>query len=321
MNIVPFKARAVTPAGCIANLSRQYLQELAILNYAVNTIQARQIDLEQFAGYLERNDVKFVQHVTIELVDRFMVDLIQGEGSSPRTATRKLDTVKCLLKFAVKRSMVPKNVADDVTPPRFVSKRIIAPDEDAILRMIEAIPKDTTLGIRNRAMFTLTYDAALRVSSLCNLDIHDPDNPPRCAIRPNGLIDYLAKGGRSEQSFCDQITLKRIEDWLSVRQRFTHHDSPPALFLSQRGFRIGRATVLAALKKAAKAVGVKGMTMHKLRHRRGGEVTEKVGLRAASSLLGHVNPTVTANVYGHQSAERTRHQVRTLCPVKWADEV
>ena len=51
-----------------------------------------------------------------------------------------------------------------------------------------------------------------------------------------------------------------------------------------------------------------------------GEVIEKAGLRAASSLLGHLNPTVTANVYGHLSAERTRHQVRTLAPVKWPNE-
>ena len=316
-NVLAFVPRPITLAGDTVTLATQWLQELALLNYASSTIEARKTDLQQFIGFCVQRDVTLVQHITPALIKDFILSLLAGEKNSPRTAARKLDSVRMFLKFCVSRGLIKRNPADDVAAPRFTPGRVIAPDESAILKIIAGIPDDCPRGIRDNALYTLAYDSALRISALCDLDVHDPDNPPRAAVRPNGLIDYVAKGGRLKQSFCDKHTMRALDRWLAVRHHFARPDSPPALFLSNRGQRINRASVLANLKKYAKAAGVDHITAHHLRHARARQVIENAGLRAASSLLGHVNPTVTQNVYGHQAAERTRHQVRTLCPIDW----
>jgi len=316
-SVVAFTPRAVTLPGDIVSLCQQYLTDMAVKNYQPNTLTAYRIDLEQFTGYCGQRDVSLVQHVTNQLIDDYLTALLQGEGLRPRTVARKLETLRGLLRFSVRRGLISTNPGDDVTPPRWHTAPVIAPDADVCMNIIESIAVDTPLGIRDRALFTLMYEGALRVSSLINLDLHDPNNPPANAVRPNGLINYVAKGGRAETSCCGEVALRRLDAWLRIRHGFANRNTGLALFISMRGLRISRASVLARIKLHAEAINVTDMTNHKLRHRRGGEVLEKAGVRAASSLLGHKSPSVTMNVYGHHDPERTRHQVRELAPVEW----
>lgn len=314
-NVIAFNPRPVTLPGDLIAVARQYLEQLQAAGRARETLRAYRTDLEQLAGYCRGRGITLVQHVSAAVLDDFVQALVQGEGVTARTAARKLAVVKGLCTWCIKRGMLQRNPVDETTPVHFVGRRVIAPEGEAIMRMINAIPTDTPLGRRDRAMLLLAYDAALRISALVSLDVHDGERPPKYTVSPGGVVRYRAKGGRAEDSVCGDDTLAALAEWLRVRERFVRRASPPALFLSERGTRLTRAAMHYRIKLHGKAAGMPQLHMHLLRHRRGGELIDSLGPRHAQALLGHKRMSTTVDVYGHQSAERLREQIRARCPV------
>ncbi|MBD3609927.1 MAG: site-specific integrase, partial [Gammaproteobacteria bacterium] len=150
-------SKRVAIPGDLVVLAQQYLTDLQIRNYSEHTVRAYTNDLEQFVGFAHQMDITLAQHVTGQTLDDFTAGLISGNGVNPRTAARRLETVRALFKFAIKRRILNRNPVEDATPVKFVPAKIIAPDEDVLMDMINAIPDDTVFGIRDRAMFYLMY--------------------------------------------------------------------------------------------------------------------------------------------------------------------
>lgn len=315
--LATFTPRAVNLPGDLETLARQYLAHLATRRYSANTLLAYRRDLEQFVGYMTGRDVTLIQLVTTRLIEEFTDALLMGEGNSPRTVQRKRESVKGMFRFAIARGLVPQaaNPCDALTPVKVVPAKRVAPDAAAIRALIEGIPADSPLGIRDRALFRLMFDAALRVGGVISLDVHDPANPPAHAVRPTGVVHYLAKGGKTKETVCDDVTLAWIARWLEARDRFARHTSPPALFLTDRGDRFTRHGILARLKLWGAKVGMPGIFNHLLRHRRIGDVLAELDLYAANYLAGHERLSTTADIYGAQAPERIRARIRNQAPV------
>lgn len=304
--------RAVAPPGQLEPLALRYLAWCQARHYAQNTIHAYRNDLGQLVGYLHGRDCTFIQHVTTALIDGFVDALLQGEGVAPRTAARKLDVARGFFRWAVRTGHLGADPCTNAAPVRFITRRVVAPDESAILGMIADIPEGGLIGLRDKAMFRLMYDAALRVSALCGLDIYDPDRPPRSHVAPDGTVHYRAKGGRDEVSVCGDETLRLLDAWQDRRHRFARGNGSPALFLSGHGHRISREVLHQRIKYWGRQAGMPAIHCHLLRHRRAGEVLDHPagGLRLASAMLGHRNISTTIDTYGHQRAEHLRHQLR-----------
>lgn len=320
MNVVDlpqFTPRAVTLPGNIATVCTHYLAQLSARGYSPHTVSAYTRDLEQFAGYLAGRDVTQIQIVPTAMIDDFVDALVMGEGVSRRTAARKLETVKGLFRYAVGRGLIPGggNPAERAAPVRFQARRIVAPEESAILRMIDAIPADTLTGVRDRALFRLMFDAALRVGGIISLDVYRADNPPECCVDTRGVVSYRAKGGAVKSSLADDATLAALAAWLKVRYRFVRANSPDALFLTERGARMTRAGIHRQIKTYGRAAGMPHVHSHLLRHRRIGEVLDRTDLRTANYLAGHERLSTTADIYGDAPAERLRARIRRECPV------
>lgn len=316
VNLQRFNARAVALPGALASLAQQFLHNLQKLNYSVNTIKGYTVDLERFVGFCAQCHIEHVQQVSGATIDDFTGALIEGQGLAPSTAQRHRESVNALLKFALSRQLIKRNPMTDAGQIRWHREPRLAPSEAAILAMIDIIPASDPLGARDRALFRLMYVAALRVSALCSLDVYRDDPPVRCAVHPNGLVSYAAKGGGLKYSGADAQCQALLRDWLKMRGQFARSDSPPALFLTTRGTRINRSQVSAALKKWGRAAGLPGIHCHLLRHRRAGEILEKVGLREAVNTLGHANAQTTLDIYGHYATEHTRKRVVELAPVR-----
>ncbi len=318
MAVETFTPRAVTLPGDLAALCRQYLAHLSARGYADNTVRAYRRDLEQLVGYLAGRDLTLVQTVTTPHLDGFVDALICGEGNAPRTAARKLEGVKGLFRFAASRGLLTaeNNPCNGLTPIRFQAERKVAPELERLLAMVDAMPDGTALGIRDKAIFRLMLDSSLRVSGLLGMDVYTSDAPPRYTVRPSGVVTYRAKGGRTEESLCDDETLALLDRWLAVRPQFERDDSPPALFLSERGTRPTRQAIHALMKKYGAAAGMPQLHAHLLRHARIGDAVERGDLHLANYLAGHKQMSTTANIYGAQSRERLRARLAQTCPVR-----
>jgi len=292
-----FMPRNVRPAGDLINLCNRFLDHIKNV-LSVNTVKAYQIDLEQLVGFCRGGGIESIQQINAIIIDNWLDAMMKGEGVKPRTAARKLEAAKSLLRWAFQRELINSNPGDrchisyDEAP-------VIAPPSEVMNRVIDTISTESTLGKRDRAMLLLMKDGAMRISAVASLDLYNPDQPPIHSIHPNGLIYYPCKG-RTENTIVQRGTLQAVQAWLDVRHELVKRNSPTALFLSTRGSRMGRGAIHSRVKHAGKEAGVPSLHAHLLRHRRIGDLIEKTGdFRLGQALAGHKRATTTISVYGH----------------------
>lgn len=310
-----FNPREISLPGDLTALAVQFLVQLQRRGYAENTTKAYQADLEQFVGFMAQRDVTMVQTVSTMALQDFIDALLQAEMYSGRTVSRKFNAIRSFFKFAVRRQLIREanNPTQRIETIKFDRTRIIAPDQESILALIDSIPIDSALGLRDRAMFRLMFDAALRVSGVLSLDMFDKEHPPKHSVWPNGRVTYTNKGRGVGESVCDDMTINYLHAWLDVRKRFAGAHSQAAIFLSRHGQRMTRENAHCRIKKYGKAVGMPHIHCHLLRHRRIGDVMDSTDVHLANYIAGHKNLSTTINIYGHQNLEKMRARLRQKC--------
>lgn len=307
-----FTPKPVALPGFLPQLAQRFLQQLEANNYALNTRVAYQTDLEQFAGFLAARDLHYVHLVGTATIEDFIVALTHGAGNSPRTAARKLETVKRFFAWLHVRELIKHNPAPAVTPVKFSARHVVAPEGAVLLRVIASVRGDSAEAVRDRALLRLLYDAGLRASAVLSLDVYSAEAPPVSTVHPDGRVTYTAKGGRAETAVCDAGTLEHINLWLARRPRYAKATSPPALFLTRVGGRPTRSALYQMVLRRGKEVGLDHLHPHLFRHRRAFELMEGAGARAAQMQLGHSCLSTTIHSYGFEHANILRAAVRRV---------
>jgi len=315
-HIAAFTPRRVAEADALGSVAARWLSHLAERGRAANTLAAYRRDLEQLAGFLQGRGVESVRDITAHLLEAFLSALLGGEGNAPRTVARKMQSVEGFIKFAVARGLIPVQASPLLGADLTISFQSAPPNPpatDALLRLINGIPADSPQGKRDRALFRLMFDTALRVSGLLSLDVFDADAPPRCTVWPNGVVHYAAKGGAIKTAWCDTRTLAALQDWLAVRHALAKRDTGPALFLSNRGRRMTRGNMHHLIKQYGRAAGLPDVHCHLLRHRRIRDVLDATDdIRLAQDLAGHGSIRTTLDIYGSRSAAATRRKLAAV---------
>lgn len=167
------------------------------------------------------------------------------------------------------------------------------PDEnqwEALLRSIELEP------VRNRAMFTLSYDAALRREELCLLEISDFDFAHK-------LVTIRAETTKSRQTRVVPFSAASsdiLHAYFEHRRKLTLHRGP--IFVSESPRNFGRpVSIWTWSKVAAHVAGVSGVTRfstHTFRH-----------LRLTDLARSGWDLHEIATFAGHRSLETTKHYI------------
>ncbi|MFZ3577435.1 tyrosine-type recombinase/integrase [Virgibacillus sp. DJP39] len=137
---------------------------------------------------------------------------------------------------------------------------------------------------RDKAMFTVIYDLALKVQEVVDLQLDDID-------RTNMIIHV--KGNRKREIPLTEETLSVLGDWL----QFNIRKDSSYVFTSQKSDHITQNTIHIVITKLREVSGVKDLTANSLRNtrilnwRKDGLGTDEVKRRA-----GHRN-TITTRYY------------------------
>lgn len=317
LNQPDFTPRHVRAGGDVVTLAKQFLAHLGARNYAANTLVNYRRHLEQLAGYAESlHGVTTVHHINRPLLEAFMDALLTGEGNKPRTVMAKMEAVRSFYSWMSQMNIIPAqlNPALNKFDLRFEADPPSAPEPHVLLKLIKTIGTENPLDVRDRAILRLFLDSGLRVSGLASLNLFDVDNPMQPCVRQNGVILYRAKGGKLKETSCGETTLRYINAWLTRRDRFAKAGSDDALFLSQRGTRMNRASLYNMVKSRAKKAGMEhvGVHPHMFRHSRNGDVMRKAGLHAANYMSGHARMSTTSDMYPNRINEIERNAVSKL---------
>ena len=155
--------------------------------------------------------------------------------------------------------------------------------------------RDTTTGIRDRALITVMYRSGLRVSEALSLAPKDVD----LGI---GAIQVLhGKGDRRRTIGIDPGASPIIEDWVAVRKGRLAPPRGVPLFCSQKCRRMSKSMVREMLVRNAARAGIeKRVHPHGLRHTMAYELLmEGVPIPIIQRQLGHASLQTTDTYLSH----------------------
>jgi len=212
-------------------------------------------------------------------------------GRNPRSIQRFLSAARSFGRWAVREGLLESSPGATLRGPRPRRPLPRGLDVDqAASAMLQ--PSERTLDLRDRAMLELLYSSGLRLSELTGLDLGHLD-------LASGLVRVLGKGRRERTVPVGRIAAGALRDWLAARPEWAA-TGEPALFVSQRGRRLGNRAVQRRLELAGRRAGLgERLHPHRLRHAFASHLLESSGdLRAVQELLGHAD-LATTQIYTH----------------------
>ena len=182
-----------------------YLWALAVeRGLSHNTISAYRRDLASYLAHLGQ------EPPSPELVDGFLASLYE-QGMRPTTIARKLAAVRGFHRFLVAEGEADEDPTRFTETPRTRMGFPKALDIDETIRLVEAPPADTRLGIRDRAMLETLYGTAVRVSELVGLDLAELDLDTRTIL-------VTGKGNKQRLVPMGRPATETIRSYLPVRR-------------------------------------------------------------------------------------------------------
>lgn len=277
-------------------------QDLSRRAVAVKTSKAYSSDAGQFAHWASDHG-HVATGIDTRVIRRYVASLSES-GLAPSSVARKLAALRALFRAQVELGLRNENPADLVSAPkrpRRLPRALRAADISALL---DRIPADSALELRDRAMFELAYASGLRAEELVTLNLDSVDFDAE-AVRVEG------KGGKTRVVPVGEHALAALERYLSGARGALVEDERSALFLSKSGRRLGTSDVRRRLRMWARkaigcAPGVAEAHPHALRHSFATHLLDGgADLRAIQEMLGHANISTT-QVYTRVESRRLR---------------
>ena len=266
-----------------------YLRSEKQLALHTQTSYAR--DLEKFQRYCLDKRLFELEKLTSHHI-RIAVAQLHRDGLGGKSLQRWLSSVRSFFLFCMKRRWMTNNVADGIAAPKSPKKLPKTLDVDQAIQFVE-IEGDDFMQQRDRALVELIYSSGLRLAEVVALNLNDIE-------WGDAMLRVVAgKGDKSRVLPIGSAAMTALKNWLPARDLFATK-AQPALFISQRGTRIGHRAVQMRLQQLSVQQGMdKPVHPHMLRHSFASHMLESSGdLRLVQEMLGHSNISTT-QVYTH----------------------
>ena len=145
----------------------------------------------------------------------------------------------------------------------------------------------------------MLYSTGARITELLDLDVDDLDREQRVLL-------VRGKGGKERIVPLGRPALQAVERYLVRARPSLNKKGSPALFLNNRGARLGRQSGFKIVSQAAEAAGLEHVSPHSLRHSFATHLLEGgADIRVVQELLGHAS-VATTQIYTKVSPEHLR---------------
>jgi integrase/recombinase XerC len=266
-------------------------------NASPNTIKAYRYSLTTAATFFRERSVTEADQVHSRLVRAYLAKLSE-RGMAKSTIRRELSCLRSLFRFLLRRDRVIANPAHALRGPRPDSLLPVVLTEAEVIKLLNAPPKKSLAGRRDRAILETLYSAGLRVSELAGLDLADLD-------LAEGVVTVRGKGKRERLGMLGRFARRAIAAWLKVRPAEAGRSTAGPLFLNHAWERLTSHGVASLVKRhLALAKLNPNATTHTLRHSFATHLLDHgADIRVVQELLGHKNLSTT-QIYTHVSSKR-----------------
>ncbi|MDD4387479.1 MAG: tyrosine recombinase XerC [Clostridia bacterium] len=306
----------------VPELVNEFLDYLSgIRNRSQNTIKEYRYDLRHsfrwLKSYIAKSDVngfenldikdlnlEFFKTLTTENLTTYIAYLNREFKNKPATRARKVASLKSFFNYLANvRKKLDINPAVGFETPQLekrIPKYLTLEESISLLHSVKF--NEQMFGERDLCILTLFLNCGLRLSELINIDFkHIKDD----------RLSVIGKGNKERVVHLNNACLSSISKYVSVKIKENIKDRE-ALFLSERGERIGRRMVEYIVKKYIELAGLdsKKFSPHKLRHT-AATLMHKYGhvdIRALQQVLGH-ETIATTQIYTHIDSEQVKDAI------------
>lgn len=261
-------------------------------------------DVRQFAAWASERRLHPAS-TSVRDLRRYLAVLAE-RGNTPTTITRKLAALRSLFRVQVQGGARRDNPAELLHSPRKPRRlpRVLKPAEVAAL--LDRIPGEDPLDLRDRALFELAYSSGLRAQELVSLELDSLDFDAE-------TVRVLGKGGKTRLVPVGEHARRALERYLARSRPHLSSVAGPeqTLFLSKSGRRLSTSDVRRRLHGWARRAAVATPAVidahpHALRHSFATHLLEGgADLRSIQELLGHASISTT-QVYTRVESSRLR---------------
>ena len=273
-------------------LLSDFLTQLTIEKRASQyTVKSYKRDLNCLSNYCESKSISLWTDLKQTDIRSYMASR-HRQGLSSTSLQRELSAIRSFFNFLLKNQLTDNNPGQYIKAPKNTRKLPKTLDVDQIKSLLEA-GTNSTIEIRDLAMFELFYSSGIRLSELAQLNLTDID------LTDKSLMVRSGKGGKSRMLPIGSKAVAAINTWLEHRIK-SITSTETALFISTRGTRLGQRSIELRLKQWCKKKGIaENIHPHMLRHSFATHLLESSqDLRAVQELLGHSNISTT-QIYTH----------------------
>ncbi len=286
-----------------------YLSHLSFeQNLSENSIDAYRRDIERFIEFLKINNIKNPVEAKPEHVHR-LLQLLSQIGLSESSLARNLSSIRGFYRFLIGENMLEQDPTTNVDHPK-IARYLPAVLTGAEIEKLFAIPDiNTPLGLRNRAMFEITYASGLRVSEVLKLTIKQ-------IYFEQEVLRIFGKGRKERFVPVSQQALVWLRSYLeTARPVLGSNQQENIVFLNNRGKAMSRMGFWKILDKAVRQAGIrKDVHPHTLRHSFATHLVENgADLRAIQEMLGHADISTT-QIYTHLDRRFIEEEYRRYHP-------
>ncbi len=271
-----------------------------------NTLESYTNDLVQFMEDLDRD----VEMIPVETIVNHLVHL-QEIGMAFTSIARKRSTIVSFFRFLAEEELPLAFTIESIPPIKPPQRLPEVLSKDEIIEFLDALPLETPLQYRNKAMFELMYATGVRISEAIDASIHD-------ILWENHVLRVTGKGNKQRFVPIAGESLKYLQLYVDkYRILLKREKRTDVLFLNRSGKGLSRMGVWKVLREEAKKLGFKWwekLHPHIIRHSFATHLLEGgANLRTVQLLLGHVSINTT-QIYTNIDMQHIIEQHRLYHP-------
>lgn len=266
-------------------------------NYQLSTRRS----LDEFSKWLSRaKQITDPCAVSLPIISEYLAFRKKG-GLAAASIKLIVVAIKILFRFLQIRKQIDKDPAEVLPLPRIERYLPETLNELQVEQLLNAIPVQQPLGLRDRAMVELLYASGLRISELTKARLENLD-------LDNGMIRVTGKGNKTRLVPVGKKAREAIGAYLDrERPRLVGKKTGSEIFLSVRRRGLTTVRLWQILKAHSAHAGLEiNVYPHLLRH---SFATHLLGngadLRIIQEMLGHADISTT-QIYTHVDQQRLK---------------
>lgn len=256
----------------------KFLTYLKVQKRSSATAVAYGSDLGQLRDHLSSHKITQATTVATEHLQGY-IDFLGSQSYTPKSVSRKINSIKTFFKFLVSENLVPANPSAPLTHPKYDTKppRILTPTE------IKNLRDASRLDIRISTVIELLLQTGIRISELANIRLED--------LKKSELYVRSIENNPARTIPLNRPSSVSLQNYLAIRPKVT--DSH--LFVTKTGHPLLIRNIRTVVDRYFKKAGLKEVKVNDLRH-----------TFIAHQLKAGVEPTFIHKHIGHRRLSSTQ---------------